>query len=350
MTKVRKYGKRSAEIITQKNSFFEENDRHLAVERSIAELYIGQPSRLECKNCGTLLPEGFDFVELETEYLFCDVCGHLNGRYQDSNAFCEQVYHGDEGERYGLNYSVADREAYFERMRSIYLPKADFLIDVLRGDAAASDTLSFTDFGAGSGYFVAALDTLGREVEGYEISAVQVDFANAMLDKTMLHSFEHRHTGEKIAQIRSEVLSMIGVLEHLQEPREVLAAIRDNDSIEYLYLSVPLFSFSVFFEMLSPEIFSRQLSGGHNHLYTERSLRYMCEEFGFESVGEWWFGSDMMDLYRHVAVMLQKRRASKKMREMWRESFGESIDELQLQLDKKHRSSEVHIVLKKVKV
>lgn len=349
MPKVQKYGKSSAEVIAQKNSFFEQNDAHLEVEKKIAKVYNKQEVRLKCKNCDASLEEGFDFVEVDTKYVFCDTCGHLNGCHEDSDIFCDYVYNSDEGESYGLNYSVADKAAYFRRMETIYLPKANFLLEVLSKDKQVPNELTFTDFGAGSGYFVSALQSLNTNVKGYEISTSQVDFANVMLGQELLHSFEPQETIGMIDEVESNVLSMIGVLEHLQEPRVALSAIQKNKSIEYFYISVPLFSFSVFFEKLSPDVFSRQLSGGHNHLYTEESLAFMFKEFGFEVVGEWWFGSDMMDVYRHVEVMMQKTNSSEKMRKMWQNSFGKIMDEMQVMLDKKHLSSEVHMVLKKVK-
>ncbi len=235
-------------------------------------------------------------------------------------------------------------------METIYLPKAEFLLEVLMSDGKDMEELSFTDFGAGSGYFVAALQKLNTDVKGYEISTSQVDFANVMLGQDLLSSFEPQDTKKMIDVVDSQVFSMIGVLEHLQEPREALTAIQNNDHIEYFYISVPLFSFSVFFEKLSPDIFSRQLSGGHNHLYTEQSIAYMCKEFGFELVGEWWLVSDIMYVYRHVEVMMRKTDSSDKMREMWQNSFGKIMDEMQLVLDTRHLSSEVHMVLKKVKI
>ena len=49
-------------------SFFEENDKHLAVEKGIAEVYTKQPLRTQCKNCNTSLKEGFDFVEVDGDH------------------------------------------------------------------------------------------------------------------------------------------------------------------------------------------------------------------------------------------------------------------------------------------
>lgn len=46
------------------------------------------------------------------------------------------------------------------------------------------------------------------------------------------------------------------------------------------------------------ESFNRQLSGGHTHLYSKESINYFCKEFGFNIVGEWYFGTDVLDQFR----------------------------------------------------
>jgi hypothetical protein len=47
-------------------------------------------------------------------------------------------------------------------------------------------------------------------------------------------------------------------------------------------------------------------------------------------------------------VTLQKQKCSKKLLELWRQEFIPLLDAMQLEIDKKHYSSEVHMVLKKV--
>ena len=70
----------------------------------------------------------------------------------------------------------------------------------------------------------------------------------------------------------------------------------------YLFISVPTFSFSVFLENANQDIFPRQLSGGHTHLYTEESLNYLAKKNKLKIIAEWWFGSDMADLLRTIYV------------------------------------------------
>ena len=69
---------------------------------------------------------------------------------------------------------------------------------------------------------------------------------------------------------------MIGALELLDKPREMLSALVSNDNVEFIFFSVPLFSPCVFMELTHPRVFPRQLSGAHTHLYTEKSITYFA--------------------------------------------------------------------------
>ena len=46
----------------------------------------------------------------------------------------------------------------------------------------------------------------------------------------------------------------------------------------------------------------RQLITSHTHLYTQKSILHMIKKFKFKILGEWWFGSDISDLYRSIII------------------------------------------------
>lgn len=342
------YGKSSNSTILQKTTFFEDNLTHVTQQKKISEVYQQQPIRKRCKNCDLNLSEEIDFIKDNIPYKFCPTCGHLNGNFQDTDDFCEAIYTKDEGESYSKNYTSKDVDEYNYRVSSIYFPKAEFLYTSLKNDRVNPNDLEYLDFGAGSGYFIAALDKIGlKKILGSEVSKSQVDFGNKMIDKLVLQTHNLKDTETVLSSTTANVISMIGVLEHLQEPREALRSIIENSNIQYLYLSIPLFSLSVYFEMFSDEIFHRQLHGGHTHLYSEQSLHYLINEFNLEIVSQWWFGTDMMDLYRNILVTMNQQDSSNTIKEEFSKMFLTVIDSLQLELDKKHYSSEVHILLKK---
>ncbi len=340
-----RFGKSCESLLAHKNIFFEQNDGKLARFQGIASYYAAQPRRKRCKNCGFDISE-IAFSKLGVDYLFCVQCGHLNGGNEDTSQFCEKIYTTEGGKEYGSTYASKDRKNFTQRMTDIYLPKAEFLIAALKEQAEEPERLTYSDLGAGSGYFVGALLAAGLiNARGYEVSRSQVDLANAMLDGEYIVQHDVSAIENLAAEIDVDVISMIGVLEHIQNPFAVLENISRNKKIKYLYISVPLFSPCIFFEMVFPNVMPRQLVGGHTHLYTESSIDWFCKKFGFQRVSEWWFGTDFVDLYRSVLVSLQKKSELEKMADNWMKIFLPVIDNIQLEIDRKKLSSEVHMLL-----
>lgn len=344
MQKTLRYGKKN--ILDLKSGFFESNDALREGLLQINAVYAEQPARTNCKLCSEALPAEGGFRKLGVAYVVCPCCGHLNGRHEDTDAFCAAVYSDAGGAAYGKNYTNADAESYRNRTGEIYVPKARFLLDALSKHPSFAD-LRFADLGAGSGYFVSALQKCGvANVTGYEVAESQVSFARQMNPQINMVAHSLDEICGLVAGLKAEVVSMIGVLEHLREPRTVLAALQGNPEVQYLYISVPLFSPCVIFEALFPEVMPRQLAGGHTHLFTEASLAHMAGEFGLESVAEWWFGTDMMDLFRSLVVQAGKTEDLEYLKDFAAGALYDSLDELQLVLDRKHLSSEVHILYK----
>jgi hypothetical protein len=333
-----RFGKSASALFAHKQSFFSDNARLVAEGRRIAALYAAQPPRTDCKCCEAPLGPA-SFTKTGVGYAICARCGHLNGLHEDTDGFCAALYSDAGGRDYAKAYSAADRAAYEARVRDIYLPKAEFLRDAL-AESCDPQRLTFADFGAGSGYFVAALRTLRLAAQGYEVGAAQAALAEAQLGPGAVACHALEETVALAGEMRADVVSMIGVLEHLQAPRAVLRALQGNPRVRYLYISVPLFSPCVFFELAFPDVFQRHLAGGHTHLFTERSLDWLCREFAMRRAAEWWFGGDAMDLFRALSVTLAPGAA-----DLWTEMFAPALDRVQLALDERRLASEVHMLL-----
>ncbi|MGQ0671767.1 MAG: methyltransferase domain-containing protein [Hyphomicrobium sp.] len=345
---MQRFSKSSGPLLNLKQAFFDDNAALLAEGQRIGAVYRAQPARVACKNCEAPLGPP-TFVKLDISYIVCDRCGHLNGAHEDTDAFCASMYTEDRGKKYAKNYAASDVAAYKTRTASIYVPKAEFLRDALRDAGQVPKSLSFADFGAGTGYFVAAMKCIGLEtVVGYEVSDQQSAMANAMIGEGSVIRHDLEEVIPIARSVTADVVSMIGVLEHVQKPRDVLAALKANPAVRYLYISVPLFSPCVFLEMVFPSIFQRQLSAGHTHLYTESSLDWMSREFGLKRISEWWFGTDMVDLFRYVTVGIGQSQ-SEGAGQHWAASFAPVIDDLQAVLDKRKMSSEVHMLFELVR-
>lgn len=342
-----KYGKPCADVLTYKDSFFLENTQNQQRSRHLFQVYSEQPKKETCRICNFPL-EGSLFSKEGVDYIFCKKCDHLNGANQDTDSFCKNLYTEDTENGYASNYSASSAEAYKNRVRDIYQPKAKFLREALIQGNNKPEELSFADLGAGSGHFVYALRSEGlKRSTGYEVSNQQVKLANTMCGPDSVKLHDLANLKEIVSSLDTDVISMISVLEHLQNPREILEAIQENSQIKYLYFSVPLFSPSVFFESVFADFLSpRHLAPSHTNLFTEKSIDYFCQEFGFNKESEWWFGSDMIDLFRGLWLKFSADDKQHELRNILVDRYKPMIDDLQLVLDKKHFGSEVHMLLK----
>ncbi|MBK3494840.1 methyltransferase domain-containing protein [Viridibacillus sp. YIM B01967] len=342
---LKKYGKSLGDIFDIKKTFIESNNELLKDNIKLAKIAKKQPKRSECKNCSNELSREVLFTKQGIDYHLCETCNHLNSIYDDTNEFAKAVY-VEEVTSYSKTYSAEDRRKWLSRVDKIYTPKAKFLGDFLLNTNKITIN-SVMDIGAGSGYFVKALlNEKFINVHGYEVSTTQVNFANKMLGQDLVEQIEMDSLVDIIANSEAEILTMIGVLEHLTNPREILKAISMNKNIKFYYISLPLFSYSVFWEILNENIFNRHLYGGHTHLYTKESINYFCKEFDFTSLAEWQFGVDAMDLYRFSLIQMKSKNVSKKMIDLFSEKFVDVIDDIQLTFDKSEFSSEIHLILK----
>jgi hypothetical protein len=340
-----RFGKPSGAWFEMKDFFFTQDADLVAQSDRVADIYLKQPRRMLCKICRASLGQA-DFVKQRVPYAFCDRCGHLNGLHEDTDAFCRAIYIGEESKVYETSYRVRERDKFFSRMRDIYSPKAEFLIDGLAHNGAQIPALRLADYGAGSGYFVAAAREAGfRDAIGYEASQVQLAQAEAMLGPGFVRPIDMGALVEHVRTVEAEVLTFIFVVEHLQNPIEVFRVIASNPHVHWLFFSVPLHSISIFLEAVFPQHYHRQLSAGHTHLFCESSIDWLCRETGFRRAAEWWFGADMIDLFRLMAVDLQRRETTRGMERRWDRLFRPLIDDLQLGIDRRKLSSEVHILL-----
>lgn len=337
------YGKPySNELLKIKSSFYNENDVLLKERVRANAIYNQQPIRKNCKMCGKPLDGMNHFKSHEVLYYFCDNCHHLNGGHEETADFCEHIYVEED---YGKEYLENEIIAFHERTQNIYIPKVDFLLKSLREDGTKDEEIHILDIGAGSGYFVNAGIMRKLDINGIEVSDKQVKFGNYMIGMEKLSVVSVTETAECISKTTCNVVSLIGVLEHLIDFKSILKAIKENKYIQYMFFSVPLFSCSCIFEAVFQEGFNRHLGGAHTHLFTLDSIDYMNREYGFQEIARWQFGTDIMDLYRLLSVSLGGNNSF--LKDVLDEKFLACADEFQFILDKNDFCSEVHMLVKK---
>ena len=332
MNKVLKFSKSYGNILKIKKSFYDDNEIHLKNAIKINNEYKKQPLRQCCKNCGSKKIKSF-IKNFNIPYKLCSLCGHLNGAYEDTRVFAKKLYTSDDGKNYSKNY-LNDFDI---RVKNIYIPKVDFLKKVIK------KKINLLDLGCGAGHFVKALEQKKIFATGYDTSVVLCKLGNKKLKKNKIYPINFERIYEIVENhSKFNTLSLIGVLEHLTEPHKLLNSFKKS-KIKYLYISVPLFSLSSFLENSFPNIFPRQLSGGHTHLYTEKSLNYLAKKYKLKIIGEYWFGTDFPDLMRsliNTGNIMNKKIYTKELYE----KFSKFIDDLQFVLDKNKVCSQVHMV------
>jgi SAM-dependent methyltransferase len=335
-----KFSKSSDAVIKNKKSFFEENERHLGYVRCVNEIYLKQPKRTVCKNCEAPIGKA-DFISQKVPYSLCASCNHLNGLYEDSDEFANFLYKDSGGDNYKRNYL----DSYDSRVNDIYAPKVHFLLEAIHPLRQKNSALSVLDVGCGGGGFICACEHVSIKARGVEPNQALVELAAEKIGAGKVVKCDLDDISKIIRDSGDDVVALIGVLEHVQKPREVIKAFVESD-VKYLYLQVPLFSLSVLLEHANQAVFPRQLNAGHTHLYTKESLDHLFEEFRLQILAEWWFGTDFVDLFRQLIVKSDYINHAKGS-ELLKRYFGSFIDDFQAVLDRDKKCSGVNMVLRK---
>jgi hypothetical protein len=327
--------------------FYSRNESELAISREHARVYALQPRRERCKLCDHALPDAPDFQKMGVGYAFCPACGHLNGQHQDTPEFVAAVHSGD---WYAAGYRSVDAEAYAFRRDRIYRPKVDFLLEALAQAGEDPRALAYLDVGAGAGYMGAAMAEAGlARVAGWEPAEALVSIARAHAPAAGVTPVDFAGTTGQAASASADVITLIGVLEHVPDPRGLMSALVANPRVKYMLLCMPLFGLCNYLEMVFPGAYPRHLGSDHTHLFTPSSIEAMQREWGLERLAEWWFGSDMLDLYRDVGVTLEQAPETAGMAVRWRTAMGPLIDGMQIAIDRREVCSECHMVFRVVR-
>ena len=331
--KIINFSKSYNNLFNLKKDFYDNNSSNLKKIQKVNLDYIKQKKRIKCKICDSNLTKTI-FYSHKVNYLICKKCGHLNGQSIESKKFLNSLYLKNEGKNYSKNYL----KNYLDRVKKIYIPKVNFLIKVIKKN------INVLDIGCGSGHFVKALELKKINARGYDPNLQLVQHGNKFLKINKIFNKELDNCKNEIIHSKHNVLSAIGVLEHLENPNEIIGLFIKSNK-KYLYISVPLFSLSVFIENIFKNIYPRHLGGPHTHLYSKKSLYFIAKKYRLKIIGEWWFGTDFADLYRSLLLSLNYK--DKKFIDFFNKIFLKNINKFQSIVDQEKFCSEVHIIFKK---
>ena len=343
MGKFVKYSKPYNDIVAIKieDGFTVENNKHLLNNAKERRKFLLGEKREGCIICNHVLTKDFEHQLLD--YAVCKNCSHLNSIIEPSKEFNEEVYHVHDGINHHI-YNVDDKKKYNNRVEKIYKPKVDFLLESLK-KSKDKEKQSVIDIGCGSGHFVKALEDKNITAEGYEVNRSNIKLGNNILKKNKLFYNNINNMKKLIIEKgkSNSVLSMIGVLEHIENPHHALDGFK-NSNFKYFYISVPLVSLNTLLDVTFQKIYPRHLNVNHTHLFTESSINYLMKKYNLEIISEWWFGLDFKDLLDKILLNLKIK--DKGFYDLLNKYYSDSIDELQHVLDKKKQCSEVHFLCK----
>lgn len=332
------YSKPNKDIEIIKKDFTILNKKNLQFSNKIARSYNKLPKRIYCKNCKSKLLKQNDFKSFSVFYKICRVCNHLNGSKNETQSFFNSNY------VVNSNLTKFYKKDFEARIKKIYLPKVEFLINNLKLDKKKLDVL---DIGCGTGLFNSALSQLKIKSRGLDVSKELIQMGKTKLGiKNIFHKTEKEILNE-IENTTSNCISMINVIEHVLEPSYFFDSINSNANLKYIFINVPLFGFSSIMQSFFPNVFPRQLGGLHTHLYTEKSLGFLYKKFKLKPVANWWFGQDSVDLKRSI-INQSSFQSSSSFYNNYLSNIVDSIEEnLQNLIDKSKNCSEIHVILKK---
>ncbi len=336
MKKIEKFSKSSSDILKLKKGFFDKNEYLFKNSIKNNIFYSKQKKRYKCKNCEKKI-SSYDFISHKVKYKICSICKHLNGMNQESDEFLNFLYKDDPGAKYAKTYL----KNYSDKVKKIYLPKAKFLSEVMN-----KKKINILEIGSGAGHFLKACEELKINGKGIESNNKLVNLANKKLEKNEILLVDLDDSKSKILNSDADCLVMISVLEHVKNPNEFLRMFVKS-KIKYLYIVVPLFSLSVYIENIFKDVYPRLLGGAHTHLYSKESLEYLVKNYKLKVIGEWWFGTEFVDLFRSFYVKSKFLKSNKPYFKKFEKILINNLDNFQKILDEKKLCSQVHMVLSK---
>lgn len=334
---MQKFGKPFGNVSFRSAEHQKGNKSQLLKSVKINSIYSQGPKRTNCKVCKTSIAQTAWFQSFGIKYFLCENCKHLNGEFEETSEFAIDLYSNSETSTYDDNYN----SNFNDRVTNIYSPKIDFLLESINLPASE---LRLLDFGCGGGHLLKAAKEKGLECFGVETNAKLVDLASENLGANCVTRIDGISEFDRsVKWFQPNVVSFIGVLEHLVDMDEVLQICK-NQGVEFIYTSVPTFSLTSLLQGVNEQVFPRHLSGGHTHLFSRDSLLGMFINNSYTVFAEWWFGSDIPDLLRTIAISYEDK--SYKLDNFLDLALRAQLDSLQKVLDESTFSSEVHAVAK----
>lgn len=206
---------------------------------------------------------GFDFYDCST----CDL-RFVSPRFQAQNIYDEDYFNGA---THGFGFSNYEED---KKASDSYL---NFLIGKIK-QFAKKENMRLLDVGAANGYFISLATPHGFDASGIEVSESAVKWATGLgrkVECTSIESFS--------AESEFDVITILDVLEHLEDPKAALLKIHSFTSEDGLVvINVP--DRSSLFSRMCGMRWHAYLPPEHWYYFNRNSLELLLSDCGFEVV------------------------------------------------------------------
>jgi len=274
---------------------------------------------------------GFDYVE-------CKKCSHVYVLKAPSTEAIKKFYSSDVHHQM-IKKLYANQKVKNYRVQTLSMPKVKFVEKFIKKRG------SWLDLGCGTGEVIYAAKKLGWQVEGLEVDEIAYKFGEKnfglKIHNCLLEDFP-------IDEVRKfDVVSMFGVIEHLNEPSKILKEICKKTKNEVsLVIGTPnVASLSTLCQEYFPDNTNRHLLPfSHIQLFSPKSLETVLRKAGFKIIGWWFFGQDFYEFLQNLLVYDKNLKDSQLF-----DQLLNNFNQLQKVFDQKKFGDEMLVVCKKIK-
>lgn len=303
-------------------------------QRKVAEGHSITNTRDVCPICDS--DKGQILVSVyEYDYYECDECGHvyLNTLIDEDNV--KELYIGTENKKLQHNVYLSE-DLFDKRLEQIAAPKVQWVLDEIKTNGM------WIDIGCGTGEILYSAKKIGYDVRGIDSDEKEIEFAKSKGLNVFCDYVTTENANDYISD--GDVISLFNVLEHLENPKELIKNISDNiEAGTYVVIEVPRHpSISSLNNLIFSEFACRHIyPPDHMHVFTEESMEKMVKEANLEPISMWNFGQDAYDSI--ITALASRNINSSK----FTNRLLESVPILQKSIDESGLSDTMIIICKK---
>lgn len=271
-------------------------------------------------------------------YVTCSDCGHVftTRRYTD-----EAIRRFYESNKYWAEVTYANKATCHYRRDNVALPKVQFAERY-----CVRQTGRWLDIGSGIGDMVSVAMERGWQATGLELSETSVAFAKEAFGVSLVRETVEEysaHNPDLAGQF--DVVSMIGVLEHVVDPLGLLLqAGKLLRPAGLVMIQVPnARSLATMVQEAFPQNVFRHMSPiEHIMVFTESSLNRALEYTEFEPLAYWFHGLDFYELLTNLVLANPRVQGSRLYGAMM-----DNLNELQRVMDEHEQSDRIIVCARK---